>query len=161
MIANLKIRPANVDDASDVARIYVESWNTGFGDLMPQKTFNERQIERSQRELSKPWPYRWWVAQIENSSVGYTGISPSRDPVEPGLGEIDTIGVESYHWRKGIGRELMKVALQYLESDGYREAIVWTLANYERGQRFYEAMGWRADGGIRDENRQVRYRISF
>jgi hypothetical protein len=52
----------------------------------------------------------------------------------------------------------MRTVLKHLVSDGYRAAVLWTLANYDRGQRFYEAMGWRADGGVRDEGRQIRYR---
>jgi hypothetical protein len=52
----------------------------------------------------------------------------------------------------------MTSALEHLCHDGYREAVLWTLANYGRGQRFYEAMGWKADGALRDEGRQVRYR---
>ena len=52
----------------------------------------------------------------------------------------------------------MSLALQYLDSDGYNEAIVWTVEGYERGIAFYEAMGWRRDGGVRDEGRQIRVR---
>jgi hypothetical protein len=55
----------------------------------------------------------------------------------------------------------MAVALPALADAGYRAAVLWTLANYARGQRFYEAMGWRLDGGVRDEGRQVRYRYRF
>ena len=49
------------------------------------------------------------------------------------------------------------MALCYLATDGYRDAILWTVSGYERGQRFYEAMGWYRDGGMRDEGRQLRY----
>ena len=52
----------------------------------------------------------------------------------------------------------MSLALQYLVSDGYREAVVWTVEGYERGIAFYDAMGWRRYGGVRDEGRQIRFR---
>jgi hypothetical protein len=55
----------------------------------------------------------------------------------------------------------MAVAVEHLAGDGYQEAIVWTLADYERGQAFYEATGWKRDGGVRDEGRQLRYRRRF
>jgi hypothetical protein len=35
--------------------------------------------------------------------------------------------------------------------------VLWTLANYERGQRFYEAMGWELTDAMRDHGRQVQY----
>ena len=50
----------------------------------------------------------------------------------------------------------MMTALEHLARDGYREAVLWTLTGYERGQRFYEAMGWKADRGERDGGRQIR-----
>ena len=62
------------------------------------------------------------------------------------------------HWRAGVGKALMSVALRYLVVDGYDEAIVWTVEGYERGIAFYEAMGWSRDGGVRDEGRQIRLR---
>ena len=52
----------------------------------------------------------------------------------------------------------MSLALQYLVSDGYSAAVVWTVESYERGIAFYEATGWRRDGGVRDEGRQIRFR---
>ena len=92
------------------------------------------------------------------SIAGFVGIGPSRDSVDTRLGELDTIAVDPSHWRTGIGKALMSVALRYLVVDGYDEAIVWTVEGYERGIAFYEAMGWSRDGGVRDEGRQIRLR---
>jgi GNAT superfamily N-acetyltransferase len=155
------IRSASVDDAEVVTQIYIDSWNAGFGDLMPHRIVTPERIERWRKELTQPVPHRWWVAEQKGSIVGFVGIGPSRDPVDPQLGELDTIAVDPRCWRTGIGRALMSVALHYLVADGYHEAILWTLARYERGKAFYEAMGWSLDGGGRDEGRQVRYRHSL
>jgi len=53
------------------------------------------------------------------------------------------------------------VALGQLRADGYQEAVLWMLAHYDQGQRFYEAAGRAADGGLHDAGRQVRYRQRF
>ena len=55
----------------------------------------------------------------------------------------------------------MTVALAQLNDHGYREAVLWTLDDYELGRRFYVATGWRHDGTSRDDGRQVRYRIGL
>ena len=156
----LAIRSAVVADAEVVTRIYIDSWNAGFGRLLSQanRTVTPEHIERWRQDLAKPIPHRWWVAEHKSSIVGFVGIGPSRDPVDPQLGELDTIAVEPTYWRTGIGRALNSHALRYLAADGYREAILWTVERYERGKAFYEAMGWNLDGGIRDEGRQIRYR---
>ena len=147
-------------DVDEVTRIYIDSWNAGYGELLSRvdRTVTPDLVERWSNDLARPAPHRWWVAERMGSIVGVVGIGPSRDPVDPHLGELDTIAVDPPHWRTGIGRGLMSLALQYLVSDGYNEAIVWTVEGYERGIAFYEATGWRRDGGVRDEGRLIRFR---
>jgi hypothetical protein len=48
-----------------------------------------------------------------------------------------------------------------VSADGFGEGILWTLAGYERGQRFYESTGWQRDGGVRDDGDQVSFRHSL
>ena len=155
-----KIRTATRDDAEAVARIYIDSWNTGFGDLMsqPNRTVTTELVERWRHDLAQPVPHRWWVAEHEGSIVGFAGIGPSRDPVDPQLGELHTIAIDPPYWRQGIGKALISLALQHLVSDGYREAMLWTVEGYERGIAFYESMGWSRDGGVRDNGRQIHFR---
>ena len=149
------IRPATTADTEAIARIYIDSWNASYGALLSNadRTVTIELSERWRRDLALPVPYRWWVAETEGVIVGFAGIGPSRDPVDPHLGELDTIAVDTPYWRTGVGRALISQALHYLKVDGYREAILWTVEGYERGIAFYEAMGWRRDGG-----RQVRFR---
>ncbi len=156
----LTIRPAMPTDVDEVTRIYIDSWNAGYGELLSRadRTVTPGLVERWSHDLARPVPHRWWVAERMGSIVGVVGIGPSRDPVDPQVGELDTIAVHTPHWRTGIGRALMSLALQYLVSDGYNEAIVWTVESYEQGIAFYEAMGWRRDGGVRDEGRQISLR---
>lgn len=154
------IRSATADDAEAITRIYIESWNAGFGELLSSadRTVTPELTERWRRDLAQPAPHRWWVAEHAGRTIGFVGIGPSRDPVDPQLGEIDTIAVDPHHWRAGIGKALISLALRHLAADGYCEAILWTVEGYERGIAFYEAMEWRRDGGVRDCGRQVRFR---
>jgi ribosomal protein S18 acetylase RimI-like enzyme len=155
------IRSAEVQDAPVVAAIYVESWNRGFSGLMPSRSLTEELITRWERALAKPRASRWWVAQVEGEVVGFVGIGLSRDPTTPRLGELDTIAVRPTRWRQGVGRALMAVAVNHLVADGYDEAILWTLSNYEPGDAFYRSTGWLPDSAERDEGRQIRYRRSL
>ena len=122
------------------------------------RTVTPELVERWIHDLGQPVPHRWWVAERVGSIVGVVGIGPNRDPVDSELGELDTIAVDPPHWRTGIGKTLISLALKHLVSDGYSEAILWTVEGYERGIAFYEAMGWRQGSGVRDEGRQIRFR---
>lgn len=153
-----RLRGAREDDAIPIARIYVGSWNEGFIGLLPGREVDESLVARWRHDLAKP-THRWWVAEVNEVVAGFAGIGPSRDPVEEGLGELDTIAVDPPFWRRGIGRALMVQAVHHLRVD-YDAAILWTLEDYERGQRFYEATGWHRDGFSRDGGRQIRYTLT-
>ncbi|HEY0693597.1 MAG TPA: GNAT family N-acetyltransferase [Kribbella sp.] len=156
----VSIRPASAGDAPRVAQIYVQSWNLGFGQLMPPLVLDGDRVSRWAAELITGRT-RWWVAEWDGLLAGFVGVGPSRDPVDPELGELDTIAVDPGRWRTGIGTALMRTALEAFVDDGFPEAILWTLAAYDRGQRFYESAGWKRDGGVRDEGHQVSFRHSL
>ena len=156
----VRIRDVRSDDVESIVRIYIESWNAGFTKLMPARQATPEVVRQWRADLAKTAPHRWWVAE-NTAVVGFAGICPSRDPVDAGVGEIDTIAVDPSWWRCGIGRLLMENAIEHLIRDGYRAAMLWTVANYERGQHFYEATGWKTDGSERDQGRQTRYHRKF
>ena len=156
MVAEVDVRAAGPADAGEVARLYVASSNAGFGAGNPRPLTDEL-VRRWAADLA-PGAQRWWLAELDGVVVGFVGIGPSRDPVDPRLGELDTIAVDPDHWRRGIGRTLLRLAERELRADGYPEAILWTAAGYDLGHRFYAAMGWALDGGTRHEGAHVRFR---
>ena len=157
MAAALKIRPAGPGDVEAIVRIYVESWNAGFGPRMPAIEADAARIGRWRKELAETSPTRWWLAERGDDVVGFVGIGPSRDPIDPDLGELDTIAVDPVAWRTGVGKALMSVALEGLRSEGYHSAVLWTLNDYPQAESFYVATGWRLNGATRRDGQQVRY----
>ena len=89
---DVHLRKATRADAEGVARVYVESWNDGFADLVPPRVLNLEQIARWSRDL-EGGPVRWCLAESAGSVVGFAGTGPSRDAIDPDLGELDTIAV--------------------------------------------------------------------
>ncbi|MDE2725087.1 MAG: hypothetical protein OXI59_17090 [Gemmatimonadota bacterium] len=75
-------------DAEVVTRIYIDSWNAGFGELIEQsnRIVTSELVERWRGDLAKSAPHRWWVAEHTGKVVGFVGIGPSRDPVDATLG---------------------------------------------------------------------------
>jgi GNAT superfamily N-acetyltransferase len=142
-VPDLTIRPVERSDAEAITHIYIASWNAGFHGLMSQRQVDAALVARWEQDLLAPLPRRWWVAEGACVIVGFAGIGPSRDPIDPQIGELDTIAIDPRMWRRGVGRAPFSRAFHALVADGYREAVIWTLAGYPQGQRFYEAMGWR------------------
>lgn len=97
--------------------------------------------------------------------VGFVSFGPSEDePVDPEVGQVYAIYVDSGHWDRGYGRALFAAAVSGLTDAGFDAATLWVLDSNTRARRFYEAAGWVADGATKTEQRgdvalrEVRYR---
>jgi ribosomal protein S18 acetylase RimI-like enzyme len=107
------------------------------------------------------------VAEEGGEALGYCTSGECRDPdVSPRVGEVRTLFVAPGAWRRGVGSALMAAALDDLRERGYSEATVWSFADNERANSFYERHGFTRDGADRTEETwadilEVRYRRSL
>ena len=104
------------------------------------------------------------MAEDESGMLGFTMSGESRDPdATDDVGEVRTMFAVPAAWGRGAGSALMTAALDDLRERGYSEATVWSFADNERANRFYERHGFTRDGSERAEEvwagiREVRYR---
>jgi len=107
------------------------------------------------------------LAEEDGELLGFTACGESRDPdVSAAVGEVRTMFVASSGWGRGVGTALMAAALDDLRARGRSEATVWSFADNERANRFYQSRGFSPDGTERTEEvwanlREVRYRRSL
>ena len=107
------------------------------------------------------------MAEDGSGMLGFTMCGESRDPdATHEAGEVRTMFVVPAAWGRGAGSALMTEALDDLRERGYSEATVWSFADNERANRFYEARGFSPDGTERTEEvwadiLEVRYRRSL
>jgi ribosomal protein S18 acetylase RimI-like enzyme len=149
------LRDAVARDAAVIARVYVKSWNQGFGHLLGLRELTPELIVRWRDDLTGARA-DWTVAEADGVVVGFVGVGPSRDPVDPAVGELDTIAVDPGHWRTGIGSALMRHAVGVLQRSWSR-AILWTPDSYDRGRAFYRATGWTPLEGTRADGREIAF----
>jgi GNAT superfamily N-acetyltransferase len=104
------------------------------------------------------------LAEEDGELLGFTACGESRDPdAGDAIGEVRTLFVAAGGWGRGVGSALMAAALDDLSARGYSEATVWSFADNERANRFYESRGFSPDGTERTEEvwaniPEVRYR---
>jgi 3-methyladenine DNA glycosylase AlkD/GNAT superfamily N-acetyltransferase len=91
------------------------------------------------------------VAERGGEVLGFVTLGACRDAdVDPQrVGEIWGIYLAPQHWRQGAGSRLCRFAEQLLASRGCFEVKLWVLAGNDRARRFYEAMGFVADGAVK------------
>lgn len=137
----IEFRPPSEADAERVAAIYIDSWNEGFGHLLGLRSHSQERVERWRNDLASD-ETTWTIAELDGRIAGFVGTGPSRDPIDPMLGELETIAVAPEYWRQGLGIALMMRAVGTLQIR-WSAAILWTPANYKAGHSFYRATGWR------------------
>ena len=169
----VEIRRASSDDARGIAEVRVRTWQKAYSDILPPEFLDALSVDAGESRwrdlLSAPGPDRWTlVAESSGQVVGFVSAGVPRDEGMPRLtGELYAIYVLPDCWDRGVGRSLIGQAEEKLKQQGFKEAVLWVLADNQRARAFYERAGWHADIGTKQaefggrEVTEARYRIAL
>lgn len=150
------LRPAHPDDAMEVARVHVRSWQVGYRGLLPDPYLEglspEERAARYDFATVDPLKPRTFVAVDGGIILGFATTSPARDADLDRYGELCALYVDPPHWGKGIGAALITDARARLRKMGFQKAALWVLAGNLRAERFYRLDGWAEDGVRRTDS---------
>lgn len=141
----LTIRAARPQDAADIARVYVESWQ----DTYPGALSTALLAGMSRGGQTGRW--RAAICQGElvlvaeserHGVVAMSSFGASRDRTLPFDGEVYTLYVDPSFYGQGAGRRLLTQAFAELRKRGSRSCIIWAHAR-NNARFFYETMGGR------------------
>jgi GNAT superfamily N-acetyltransferase len=150
------IRLAGPDDALEIARVHVRSWQVGYRGLIDDAFLDA--LDPAQRTglyglgSSGPAAQETIVALLDGTIAGFSTFGPTRDADAAGAGEIYALYVDPPRWGSGLGRSLLDDSRRRLLARGFTDAVLWVLAGNDRAERFYREDGWRRDGAERDED---------
>jgi ribosomal protein S18 acetylase RimI-like enzyme len=160
-------------DVPAAARIAVAAWRSAYRGLIADAAIDAQTEEAHAAALGAMLPPEpptlLIVADAGTGAAGFAVAAASRDEdAPPGEGELWGISVHPDHQGSGVGKALMRVALDHLRSRGFTEATLWMLAGNRSADGFYRACGWAPDGGRRIEHTrsghplpEVRYRVTL
>lgn len=144
------IRRADPQDAMEVARVHVGSWQAAYRGLLPQSYLDQlRPEDRAARydfANADPRAPQTLVAVDGEAIVGFATFMPSRDADKPDFGELCALYVPPEQWGRGVGAALSAAAREELVKRGFRNALLWVMEGNQRAERFYRRDGWMADG---------------
>jgi GNAT superfamily N-acetyltransferase len=152
------IRSARPEDALEVARVHVRSWQSAYrGHLPDDYLANLDTVARAGRYSfgidRADVPHTLLaVDEEEGRIIGFATTGPCAD-AETGrrLGELYGLYVDPDRWRTGCGRRLIAAGRARLGGLGFTDAVLWVLNGNSRAEAFYRADGWTRDGAERDE----------
>ncbi len=148
------IRRATVADSRAIAEIGVRGWQAAYRGILPKGFLAGLSIaarETAWRAILEADPdgaAPAWVAERDGAVEAFLSSGPPRDNDVPRpAAEVYAIYVLPAAWRHGLGRGLMRTAIRHWNAAGTTTLVLWVLERNERGRAFYEATGWRPDGG--------------
>jgi len=163
-------RDAVVQDGIAIARVWVAAWQAAYAGLMPEEYLAGLNAEAALPgfELRLRANLSALVLELDGEIVGFSAYGASRDSDSgPKTGEVFAINLHPSCWRRGLGRELLEETQQRL-GVRFNEATLWVLHGNAPARRFYEALGWRLDGGEKHDDKltgfalhEVRYRVAL
>ncbi|MEZ5245728.1 MAG: GNAT family N-acetyltransferase [Acidimicrobiales bacterium] len=165
---DFSIREPTVSDAASMARVHVRSWQAAYAGIVDQATLDGLDVaERTATwtaRLSVPGDGPRLVAEVDREIVGFL-VGVRRSPDTADAAEVLAIYLDPGAWRRGVGSALLDAGVDRLRVEETAPIVLWVLEGNERARRFYEARGWRLDGGRRDERigderlSDLRYRL--
>lgn len=167
------VRDATPEDAIRIASVRTCTWQTAYAHVFPAEELatlgaDDATVAWWTRAIADPFPHmQTLVAEVEGDVAGFASLGAAREEEGDRVGELFAIYVLPEASGGGLGRALMAETLTRLRAEGFVEAILWVLEDNPRTRSFYELAGWRADGGVKDEEwlgtlvREIRYRIAL
>jgi GNAT superfamily N-acetyltransferase len=139
------IRPAILADAPAIARVHVDSWRETYSDIIPEEVLAnfgfEFRLSRWNQILCNPKTEEaTFVVLHEGKILGFASCGPERDQDPCYSSELYAIYLLKSCQGKGLGKEMFKVALDFLRSRGHTSMLLWALRGNET-IGFYERMG--------------------
>jgi ribosomal protein S18 acetylase RimI-like enzyme len=147
----MQIRRATPDDAEALASLHVAAWRAAYRGLVPEAVLARLDpAHRAQRfrDSLATGSEETYLAEEDGVTLGFLTLGACRDAdVHPDeTGEIWGIYLAPQHWRRGVGRALRRYGEGLLQARGYTLATLWVFRDNKPARRFYEAMGFTADG---------------
>ena len=140
------IKPMETEDEiRGKAYVHWKSWQESYRGIVDDGYLDRMTLAQTE-EKAFLWRDNILVAKDGERVVGFAGYGAARG--EADAGEVFAIYVLEDYQKRGIGYALMRRALD--ELSGCRVVYVWLLKDNEKARRFYERVGFRADGAEKE-----------
>lgn len=136
-------RIANIEDATGVAKVQVDSWRTTFKGIVPDAFLESLSYAKREPIWKRAIiENNLYIAEDENGHViGFSAGGKERTSnYESYSGELYTIFILKEHQGKGLGRLLVKLVVDDLIVNKLNSMLIWVIKENPACQ-FYKALG--------------------
>jgi GNAT superfamily N-acetyltransferase len=148
-LRGLTVRTARPEDAANLARIYIESWQDTYAGVISHSLLSAMSLRthtaRWQATLRSMDKHSGAVLVAEDEHFGTIGLCSLGRARDGGCGydgEVYTLYVDPAFLGRGVGRALLAGAFEAFKDRKLRSCLIWAHAR-NNACFFYEAMGGR------------------
>lgn len=145
----MNIEKITKDTAVQASYIYAMSWKIGYRGIIPQSYLDKIPLEQWAGWLGNDNHSHFqadYLLSDNGNFIATASICEARDKQYCEWGEIMSIYVLPEEFRKGYGTALFSYISNQLQKNGYSKIYLWVLEDNQRARRFYESMGFQANG---------------
>ena len=137
-------RKACIEDCYAIAQLKRIVWNTTYKGIYPDEKKMKYNVEKNkkifQKIIQNP-DIDLYVAVVDKKIVGFMTCGKPYRPFLYFQQEIGLLYILKEYQRRGIGKNLFRIARQQVEKSGYSEFFVSVNKYNYAAQEFYIAMG--------------------
>jgi len=160
------VRPADPDDAAEIARIQLTTWQQAYRRILPRHVVEG---------IDEAWVTHRWLTSIEappsprhrvlvaveqaeqaylvgfsaTGEVDEAALAPDEDRaaiLRPDVAAVTDLLVEPRWGRRGHGSRLLAACTDLWREDGFTSAIAWAFEADPAMRGFLTSAGWELDG---------------
>lgn len=137
----VNIRPARVDDAEQIATLFMRAWHISLKDIVPDDFLDqfrhEKQKEKYKQRVADP-EYMLLVAENNGDIVGMIGARDNQGQSLSYRKEIRALYVDPDFQKRGIGSLLLGRMFLELKKSQACNAMLWCIKANAAACSFYE-----------------------
>ena len=141
---NINIRKAIYSDSSNLSKLKREIWETTYRGIFPDEKIDNYDYEKNQKRFKgfiDNEKQELYVVENNNELVGYTEFGEPFRPFEDYEQEIGLFYIRKDYQRRGIGKKLFNLALDYIRGTGVSKFFISCHKYNTNAQEFYKKMG--------------------
>lgn len=146
----IDLRQAQTNDAAELARIQVDSWQVYEHIFSPSYMAEHNTFERRffywmgllQRDID-----RTYLIELDGTPIGYITIGfPREDNSAVNTLELTALYLKRSCIGRGYGAYVMRRIFTSIKAAGYDRLTLWVLSDNEHAIQFYRHLGFDFDG---------------
>ncbi len=147
MLDRVRIREGEPEDADACARVIVDTWRVAYAGIVPSEVLAQLSYAEHANSYRRSGADRTsgrFTLVAENDVgevVGLTWAGPAWESEAVHTAEIRMLYVLPEHQHQGLGRALLRAAVQRLQEAAHAALLIWVFKDNRPARAFYEALG--------------------